>query len=41
MRKHIAGAGVLVAAAVTAAAALAQERVQAGVSPATYRPDWA
>lgn len=30
MRKHIAGAGVLVAAAVTAAAALAQERVQAG-----------
>ncbi len=30
MRKHIAGAGVLVAAAVTAAAALAQERIQAG-----------
>ncbi|MGZ8299803.1 MAG: DUF992 domain-containing protein [Rhodoplanes sp.] len=30
MRKHIAGAGVLVAAAMTAAAALAQERIQAG-----------
>ena len=30
MRKHIAGAGVLVAAAMTAAAALAQERLQAG-----------